>query len=167
MPAMSATPPVFFDAGLFIAALLRGDSRHVEARGLVEKARNGALNVCTTAGVLTEVYAALTWEKATPAHTPEEAGTAVKSLIETSSAIQVLSEDRETGALALDMAARHGLKARRVHDARHAATALRHGVRQVYSYDVADWRLFETDGLMLAGPESVVRIPVKAGDTKP
>ena len=41
--------------------------------------------------------------------------------------------------------------------------AIYDGVWQVYSYDVADWRLFETDGLILAGPESVVQSPVKAG----
>jgi predicted nucleic acid-binding protein len=34
---------VFFDAGVFIGALLKGDSRHVEARLLVEAARNGDL----------------------------------------------------------------------------------------------------------------------------
>ena len=160
---MPETPDIFFDAGLFIAALLRGDSRHREARSLVEKARSGVLKVSTTAGVLSEVYAALTWEMAVPAHTPEEAEKAVRSLIEASSAIQVLSENRETIVKTIDLASRHGLKARRVHDARHAATALHYGLREVYSYDVTDWRVFEADGLALTGPESIAKMPMKKG----
>ena len=51
-----------FDAGVFIGALLTGDARHAEARPLVEAARRGELLVCTTTGVLSDVYAALTWQ---------------------------------------------------------------------------------------------------------
>ena len=72
---MAFTPDewVFFDAGVFIGALLQGDARYAEARPLVEAARRGELQACTTAGVLSEVYGALTWERATPPHSPEEA----------------------------------------------------------------------------------------------
>ncbi len=49
---------IFFDAGVFIGALLRGDSRHTEARPLVEAARTRNVRACTTSGVLSEVYAA-------------------------------------------------------------------------------------------------------------
>ncbi|HZS44339.1 MAG TPA: hypothetical protein VFC63_04505 [Blastocatellia bacterium] len=52
---------VLFDAGMFIGALLLGDPRHAEARPLVEDARNGSILVCTTTGILSEVYVALTW----------------------------------------------------------------------------------------------------------
>lgn len=48
------------------------------------------------------------------------------------------------------------LTARRTHDARHAATALTAGVQQVYTYDVTDWQAFETNGLKVVGPESVL-----------
>ncbi len=40
------------DAGVFIGALLAGDPRHAEARGLVERARRGELHACTTTGIL-------------------------------------------------------------------------------------------------------------------
>ena len=53
---------VLMDAGMFIGALLTGDSRHAEARPLVEQARRGAVQAYTTAGILSEVYGALTWE---------------------------------------------------------------------------------------------------------
>jgi hypothetical protein len=43
-----------------------------------------------------------------------------------------------------------------IHDARHAATALVAGVSQVYTYDVEDWRVFESDGVRLAGLPSAL-----------
>jgi predicted nucleic acid-binding protein len=61
---------VLIDAGVFIGALLNGDPRHIEARPLVEQARQGTLSACTTTGILSEVYGALTWEKAEPRHVP-------------------------------------------------------------------------------------------------
>ena len=68
-----APAPALFDAGMFIGALLVEDSRHTEARPLVEQARQGVLRACTTAGILSEVYGALTWEQAKPPHNPAEA----------------------------------------------------------------------------------------------
>jgi predicted nucleic acid-binding protein len=64
--------------------------------------------------------------------------------------------DYEAGILMLDMAGRYNLTARRVHDARHAATALFAGVRRVYTYDVDDWRVFSPDGIIVTGPESIL-----------
>jgi predicted nucleic acid-binding protein len=148
---------ILFDAGLFIGALLRGDPRHAEAYPLVEDARRGTLTVCTTVGILSEVYAALTWERAVPPHAPQRAAEVVRLLVEPPSAIQVLSTSVEAGLLMLDLAAEHGLTARRTHDARHAATALTAGVTRVYTYDIADWQAFATNGLEVAGPESVLR----------
>jgi cell division septal protein FtsQ len=58
--------------------------------------------------------------------------------------------------LELEPAASHHLTARRIHDARHAVTALMAGVRQVYTYDVNDWRIFQDDGIVVTGPESQV-----------
>ena len=81
---------ILFDAGLFIGALLSGDARHMEAYPLVEAARRGTLTVCTTVGILSEVYAALTWEKAIPPHTPQRAAEVVRLLIAPPSAIRVL-----------------------------------------------------------------------------
>lgn len=149
-------PEYFFDAGVFIGALLANDSRHAEARRLVEQARRGDLLICTTAGVLSEVYGALTWERAQPPHLPEEAAEAVKLLIEPPSHIRVLSEDRDVALLSLRLAVEHRLTARRVHDARHAAAALIAGVEGVYTYDVQDWRRFEPNGLAVVGPVSVL-----------
>lgn len=145
-----------YDAGVFIGALLKGDPRHAEARPLVEAARRGEMAACTTSGILSEVYGALTWEKAQPSHHPSEAARAVSLLIEAPSAIRVLDAGHDVTLLALKLAAAHNLRARRVHDARHAAAALVAGVRSVYTYDLADWQAFTLDGLQIAGPESTL-----------
>jgi predicted nucleic acid-binding protein len=50
-----------FDAGVFIGALLMGNSRHTEARPLVEAARRGDILVYATMGILSEGYSGLTW----------------------------------------------------------------------------------------------------------
>jgi len=158
---MPSTDPasewVFFDAGLFVAALLHGDPRFPEARPLVQAARLGELQVCTDAGILSEVYGALTWEQARPRHEPGEAAAAVRLLIEPPSAIRVVESGAEVALKALELAAAHNLTARRAHDARHAPAALLAGVRSVYTYDVSDWAAFETDGLTIVGPPSVLR----------
>lgn len=132
------------------------DPRHQEARGLVELARKGSFRACTTTGVLSEVYAALTWQGAEPQTSPEVAANSVGLLINPPSAIEVLQEDLASSRLMLDMVRRHRLTARRVHDARHAAAALCANIRLVYTYDLEDWQRFEADGLHIAGPASVV-----------
>jgi predicted nucleic acid-binding protein len=147
---------VLLDAGVFIGALLKGDSRYTEARPLVESARRGKIRGCTTVGILSEVYGALTWEKAEPRHNPAKAALAVRLLVEPPSAIVVLNENLEGALKTLELAARHRLTARRVHDARHAATALVAGVLSVYTYDANDWQVFASDGLHIAGPPSTI-----------
>ena len=134
--------------------MLSGDVRHEEARPLVERARRGEIAACTTASVLSEVYGALTWEGARPSHDPAEAADAVRLLVEAPSAIRILDVGYEVALLALHLTAAHGLRAGRVHDARHAAAALVAVVRLTYTYDVEDWKVFETEGLRIAGPES-------------
>lgn len=126
---MNLSKHTLFDAGMFIGALLRGDARHLEARSLVEAARKGDLLACTTVGILSEVYAALTWTGAKPPHSPEEAA---------------------------NFAEKYHLTARRVHDARHAAIAIVSGIQHVYTYDINDWNIFSTEGLTISGPESVL-----------
>ena len=147
---------LLFDAGVFIGALLRGDPRHAEARPLVEQARRGLLPACTTISILCEVYGALTWERAVPRHSPRDAEEAVRLLIEPPSAIAVLREESYMALRTLELAVRHDLTARRIHDARHAATALSAGVKEVYTYDSADWVRFEADGLRITGPPSTL-----------
>jgi predicted nucleic acid-binding protein len=147
---------ILFDAGLLIGALLKGDPRHSEARPIVEAARRGEIEACTTPSILSEVYGALTWEKAQPCHLPEDAAVAVRLLVEAPSAIAVLEIGLSVAVLAVELAAAHGLRARRIHDARHAAAAIVANVRLVYTYDVEDWRVFEANGLQIAGPESTL-----------
>lgn len=147
---------IFFDAGLFIGGLLNGDSRYAEAYPLVEAARRGELAVCTSAGVLSEVYAALTWVGSQPPQTPQVASQAIKLLVEAPSAIRVLETNLTAALKMLELAANHQLTARRVHDARHVATALVAGVNQIYTYDIEDWRVFEPDGIVILGPQSVL-----------
>ena len=146
---------VLLDAGVLIGALLVGDPRHAEARPLVEAARSGELRGCVTPGILSEVYAALTWIQAQPPHSPEHAASAVRALIEPPSAIRVLPENKASALTALDLAVAHDLTARRIHDARHAAAALRAGVTRVRTYDVNDWQVFVADGMrVLALPSN-------------
>ncbi|HEX9899169.1 MAG TPA: type II toxin-antitoxin system VapC family toxin [Candidatus Methylomirabilis sp.] len=151
-----ASTRVLIDAGMFIAALLKGDPRHAEARPLVEQARQGEFPGCTTAGILSEVYGALTWEKAEPRHSPTDAAEAVRLLVEPPSAIVVLSEGLEVVLQALRLAASHGLAARRVHDARHAAAAIVGEATAIYTYDADDWKVFESDGLKIVGPPTTL-----------
>lgn len=152
---MANADPVFVDAGLFIGALLGDDPRHPESRPLVESARRGEISWCTSAGVLAEVYAALTWVGAQPAQLPDIAAEAVRLLVVEPSAIRVLDTGRAAGLRMLDLARRYSLTGRRVHDARHAATAIESGVRSVLTYDTNDWRVFEPEGIVIAGPPSV------------
>lgn len=164
MPFTSLADLTLFDAGMFIGALLKGDPRHAEARPLVEAARRGEMQVCTTPSILSEVYGALTWEKAQPRHDPEEAAEAVALLVEAPSAIRVLDVGLDVALRALELAAAHNLTARHIHDARHAAAALLASVRSVYTYDAEDWEAFEADGLQIAGPTSVLVQMKRAGE---
>ena len=147
---------VLFDAGVFIGALLTGDPRHAEARPLVEAARRGDMPACTTTGILSEVYAALTWQQAQPPHYPEQAAEAVRLLVEPPSMIRILPDGRNAALRMLESSASHQLRARRVHDARHAAAALVAGVTSVFTYDAEDWESFEGDGLGIAGPATTL-----------
>lgn len=146
---------ILLDAGLLIGALLNGDDRHSEARPIVEAAREGTIKGCTTVGILSEVYAALTWIGAQPPHKPAMAARSVRLLVEIPSAIRVLSDDLDVSLKMLELAESYKLTARRVHDARHAATALASGVLQVCTYDIADWNVFKPDGLVTIPPVSL------------
>jgi predicted nucleic acid-binding protein len=147
---------VLFDAGVFIGALLTGDSRHTEARPLVEAARRGDILACTTTGILSEVYAALTWQQAQPPHDPKQAAEVVQLLVEAPSLIRILPDGQDVALRMLELAASHQLRARRVHDARHAAAAIVAGVNSVFTYDAEDWESFKGDGLSIAGPSTTL-----------
>ncbi len=153
---MTQPEQILFDAGMFIGALLRGDPRHAEARPLVEAARSGDVPACTTIGILSEVYAALTWVGAQPPQSPTDAATAVRLLIEPPSSIALLQGGTDAAILMLEMAEARSLTARRIHDARHAAIAVSAGISQVYTYDVGDWESFEASGLRVVGPSSIL-----------
>ena len=147
---------VFLDAGIFIGALLKDDTRHEEARPIIEAARSGEFSACTSVGVLSEVYAALTWSGTNPPQSPKTTSYVVRLLVESPSKIQVLDTNFDAGIMMLEIAAAHNLTARRIHDARHAATALTFGVYKVYTYDISDWQRFQSDGIKIVGPPSVI-----------
>ena len=151
-----ASAPVLLDAGVVIGALLAGDPRHREVCPFVEQASQGAFPAYTTAGILSEVYGALTWEQAAPRHDPAEAAAAVRLLVEPLSAIVVLDEGLDVMLVALALATSHQLTARRIHDARHAAAALAGGITALYTYDIDDWRGFDADGLRIVGPPTTL-----------
>lgn len=147
---------IFFDAGMFIGALLKDDPRHDEARSIVESARYGLIMACPSTSVLSEVYAALTWEKAKPPHSPAEASNAVRLLIEPPSEIRVIGDNLSVSIRMLELATQHNQRTRRIHDVRHAATALESSINKVYTYDVSDWQIFELSGIVIDGPPSVL-----------
>lgn len=101
---------VLFDAGVLIGALLTGDPRHAEAR-------RGDILGCTTMGILSEVYAALTWQQAQPTHDPAQAAEAVRLLVERPSMIRILTDERDVTLRMLELSAKNQLRARRLHDA--------------------------------------------------
>src|SRR5206468_12390550 len=107
-------------------------------------------------GILSEVYAALTWQHAQPPHSPEQAAQAVRLLVEPPSTIRVLPVAAEQALRMLELAESHQLRARRVHDARHAAAALVAGITSVFTYDAEDWEPFEGDGLSVTGPATTL-----------
>lgn len=153
---MNRDKQILLDAGLFIGALLKGDARHQEARTIIEAARQGELTTCTTTSILSEVYAALTWINAQPPHSPSDVANAVRLLIELPSAIDILSDGFDVSLKMLELSEKYNLTARKVHDARHAATAIINDIELIYTYDITDWRLFEPEGLIIAGPPSVM-----------
>ena len=85
---------VLFDASIFIGALLTGDSRHIEARPLVEAARRGDVLACTTRGILSEVYAALMWQQVQPPHDLEHAANDMRLPVEVPSMIRIFPTER-------------------------------------------------------------------------
>jgi predicted nucleic acid-binding protein len=153
---MNENKPILFDAGVFVGALLKGYPRHDEARLIVEAARRGELLTRTTTSILSEVYAALTWLNAQPPHSPTEAANAVRLLVEPPSAIEILQDGFKASLKMLEISEKFKLTARRVHDARHAATALINGITSIYTYDITDWKIFEPEGLAIIGPPSVI-----------
>ncbi len=144
------------DAGVFIGALLKGDSRHEGAREIVEAARAGLLSAATTTSILCEVYAALTWHMATPPHSPSTASLAVLALIVTPSVIRLIPDRLDAATLTVAVAGRYNLTARRVHDARHAATALVGGGLYASTYNVGDWTVFAPEGISVVSPAELL-----------
>jgi len=153
---MNPDEEIFLDAGVFIGAIMKADIREPEAYPLIEAARNGDIRACTTVSILSEVYAALTWAKAPFPLTPEEARSAITELVAPPSPVRVLSDGLDAALLHVEIASRLNLTARRIHDARHAATALQNGVTHVYTYDPDDWNDFAADGIVIAGPPSTL-----------
>jgi len=58
---MMPNAEIFLDAGLLVGAIMQDDPREPEASPIIEAARRGDILACTSVGVLSEVYAALTW----------------------------------------------------------------------------------------------------------
>lgn len=161
-----STDKIFLDAGVIIGALSEGDTRHSESFPIIESAYKGEINAFTSVGVLSEVYGALTWVGGNPQHSPVAATTAIKRLLERPSNIKVVNADLSVGLKTLELATKHGLTARRTHDAKHAAAAIIAGIEKVFTYDVNDWTVFQSDGIVIAGPpSSLIRLSAKTQKT--
>jgi predicted nucleic acid-binding protein len=80
----------------------------------------------------------------------------VRLLVEPPSLIRILADGPDVALEMLRLAAAYQPKARRVHDARHAAAALVTGVTSVFTYDADDWTAFAGDGLSITGPASTL-----------
>lgn len=140
------------DRGVIFAVTTHGDGAPAPARRsgvtgdqwqLVTHGGRSADRIAKrTVGILSEVYAALTWINANPPQAPEHAAIGVRLLIASPSAIRLRHTDWRAVDLMLDLAGKHRLTAHRVHDARHAATALAAGLTKVYTYDISDWQVF-------------------------
>ena len=155
LPELADT--AFFDAEMFIGVLDVTDFRHSEAFPLVEDARLGRIAASTTTGIMSEFYGQLTWSQAKQPLTPQQAAFAVQALVKPPSMIQILPDSLAVTLKTMELAAIHNLTARRIHDARHAATALAVGVTTVYTCDTDDWKLFAGGGLTIVGPVSSMR----------
>jgi predicted nucleic acid-binding protein len=151
---------ILLDAGLFIGALLKNDPRHREALTVVDAARCGRFPGVTTIGILSEVYAALTWEGAKPQHEPAIAAQAILVIMTKPSRIRILGESYGVLPRMLELARDMKLHARRIHDARHAATALAHGVNRVVTYDQGDWDRFARHGMTVIIPRKLALNPL-------
>ncbi len=84
--------------------------------------------------------------------------------IEPPSAIALLQSRFDAAISMLQLAEDHSLAARRIHDARHAAIAVNAGISRVYTYDAGDWSRFESAGLRIVGPSSVLEPPIGSGE---
>lgn len=115
---MSNNDLVFLDAGIFIGALLSQDPRHEEARPIVEAARCGILLACTSVGVLSKVYAPLTWIGSQPPQSPKITSEAVRLLVDKPSQIVVLETNLQASLKMLEIASVEQLTARRIHQKR-------------------------------------------------
>ena len=73
------------------------------------------------------------------------------------SEVYVLTAGLDVALKMLELSEKYELKARRVHDARHAAIAIKANISSVYTYDPDDWKIFEPDGLIITGPNSVCK----------
>jgi len=158
-----ASDRAFLDAGILIGALLEDDPRPAEAYALVSDARAGIVRACTSVGVLSEVYAALTWVSGSRPQRPTDAARVVAKVVAPPSAIGVIGDSLDVALMHLAWASASGLTARRIHDARHAATALHHGAVRIYTYDFADWQEFLQYGLEIVGPASILSSPRAIG----
>jgi hypothetical protein len=59
--------------------------------------------------------------------------------------ILILGDGLKEARRMLELAESYRLRARRVHDGRHAAAALVAGITSVFTYDADDWAIFEPE----------------------
>jgi predicted nucleic acid-binding protein len=88
---------------------------------------------------------------------PEKVAEAIRTLVEEPSTIKVLQTDLGVLWPMLDLAVENQLTARRIHDARHAATAIAANVREIFTYDVTDWLAFSSANIKISGPPSILK----------
>lgn len=143
------------DANILIHAANAASSVHEAAKRLRDQAVEGVLQACITPQVLWEFYSVITNPRRvdrplSQARALQELQAYVKA-----TSIAMLIPERSTVERALYLLARHPLTGLRIFDLYLVATMLEHGVRRIYTENVADFKPFQEIEIvnpLLVGP---------------
>lgn len=141
---------ILLDTNILVHAWSGRSSHHQKAWGIIEGAFNGRLDVCLTPQVLWEFFSVMTTARKTKE--PVTAQTAI-DVIETilKAKVPVLTPTLNAFHRTLDLVrSRSHPRGAEIFDLFLAATALEHGISQIYTENVKDFEFI--DGLEPVNP---------------